>query len=427
MSKAVARTKVEFPEKLKFLFDLARYKIAYGGRGGAKSWGFARALLIMAAQNKLRILCTREVQKSIKDSVHKLLSDQIQLMGLGGYFDILETQIRGRNGSEFAFAGLATNTVESIKSFEGCDIVWVEEAQYVKKRSWDILIPTIRKDNSEIWISFNPDLETDDTFERFITHTPPSAVVSFISYKDNPWFTDVMEQERLHCQATDPDNYLNIWEGNCRPAAEGAIYYREIAAMEQEGRICAVPYDPMLKVHQVWDLGWNDSTVVGLEQKHLSEIRVIECIQDSHRTLGDYSAELKDKRYNWGKVFLPHDGYSKEFKTGKSSAEILRKLGWDVPTRAGITELSIEEGIKNVRMVFPRMYFNKPLTEDLVESCKRYRRRINKQTNTADSPLHDEYSHAADMLRYLGANIDNMTNDRPDRRPQVASYRPMMP
>ncbi len=152
----------EFPEKLGFLFYPERYKIAYGGRGSGKSWSFARALLIQGLQSPLRVLCTREIQKSIKDSVHKLLSDQIQLLGLGTLYDVLETTIRSKtNATEFMFSGLSTHTVESIKSFEGCDICWIEEAQTVVKRSWDILTPTIRKDNSEIWVSFNPDLETD--------------------------------------------------------------------------------------------------------------------------------------------------------------------------------------------------------------------------------------------------------------------------
>ena len=157
---------VDFPEKLQFLFTPYRYKVAFGGRGSGKSYNFAQALILLAAQKPLRILCTREVQKSIKQSVHLLLSDQIKRLGLGSFFTILETEIRGSNGSLFMFAGLAQHTVESIKSIEGCDIVWVEEAQTVSKKSWDILIPTIRKNDSEIWVSFNPDLDTDDKIGR---------------------------------------------------------------------------------------------------------------------------------------------------------------------------------------------------------------------------------------------------------------------
>ena len=153
----------KFQSKLKYLFEPHRYKVAYGGRGSGKSWSYARALLMMGTEKPLRVLCTREVQKSIKQSVHTLLKDQIQALGLGEFYEIVENAIRGKNGTEFNFAGLATNTVESIKSFEGVDIVWCEEAQNISKRSWDILIPTIRKPDSEIWVTFNPYMDTDDT------------------------------------------------------------------------------------------------------------------------------------------------------------------------------------------------------------------------------------------------------------------------
>src|SRR3990167_6434602 len=129
---------IEFPEKLQFLFDPSRFKVAYGGRGSAKSWSFAKALLILGAKSRLRILCTREVQKSIKDSVHKLLSDQIEMMGLGSFYQILETEIRGKNGTSIVFSGLASQTIESIKSFEGVDICWCEEAQSISKKSWNV-------------------------------------------------------------------------------------------------------------------------------------------------------------------------------------------------------------------------------------------------------------------------------------------------
>src|SRR6185437_15618646 len=155
-----------FPEKLSYLFKPKRYKVAYGGRGGAKSWGFARALLILGAQKPLRILCTRETQKSIGDSVHKLLDDQIKLLGLEKFYEVQKSAIIGANGTEFIFAGIRQN-VHNLKSYEACDICWVEEAQTVSKSSWDVLVPTIRKEGSEIWVSFNPDLETDETYQRF--------------------------------------------------------------------------------------------------------------------------------------------------------------------------------------------------------------------------------------------------------------------
>ena len=333
---------IELPEKLGFLLtDNNRYMCAYGGRGSAKSWTAARALLLRGASQKLRILCGREIQKSIKQSVHKLLSDQIQSMGLSSFYEILETEIRGKNGTEFSFTGLASHTVDSIKSYESVDICWVEEAHTVSKRSWDVLIPTIRKSGLMIWLTFNPELETDETYQRFIVNPPPNCKIVKMNYDDNPWFSDELEQERLHCMATDPKSYKNIWEGQCLPAAAGAIYYDEIAQMEAEGRITNVPYDPLIKVHVVFDLGWNDAMAISLVQRNGSALQVIEYIEDSHKTLDYYSSMLKEKRLNWGKLWLPHDGRNKDFKTGKSSEEIMQALGWDVKSPGLTWELRL--------------------------------------------------------------------------------------
>ena len=421
-------TKAQFPEKLKFLFVPARYKVAYGGRGGAKSWGFARALLILAARKPLRILCTREVQKSIKDSVHKLLSDQIQNLGLGKFYEVLEATIRGINGTEFVFAGLATNTVESIKSFEGCDIVWAEEAQFIKKRSWDILIPTIRRDGSEIWVSLNPDLETDETYMRFILNAPPGAQVVPISYRDNPWFSSVMEDERLHCQKVDPEGYLNIWEGQCRPAVDGAIYYKEVQSAENENRVRNIPYDPLLRVHLVMDLGWNDSLSIAFVQKSLSEIRIIKYLEYTQTSLDVISNEIKALGYNWGKVWLPHDGFAKPLNSGgKTTAGIRQALGRDGADKGEVTVMTVEDGIRNAPLKFSQFYFDAEctaaphsptappgqtlLTHRLMECLKRYRRRVSRENGVSTTPVHDDYSHGADCFRYIAINADSMINE----------------
>ena len=398
----------DFPAKLEFLFKPARYKVAHGGRGSGKSWGFARALLLQGAAAPLRILCTREVQKSIKDSVHKLLSDQIQALGLGWFYQVLENEIRGKNGTEFTFAGLASHTIESIKSYEGVDRVWIEEGQVVRKRSWDVLIPTIRKPGSEIWLTYNPELETDETHQRFSVTPPADAVVVEVNYSDNPWFPAELESERLHSQVTNPKDYAWIWEGKCKPAVAGAIYYDEVAKAEEEKRICRVPYDPLLKVHVVFDLGWNDSMAISLVQKHSSEIRVIEYIEDSHKTLDHYSGMLKAKNLNWGTVYLPHDGRHKDYKTGKSAQEIMEAFQWTV---AITPNMSIEDGIRLARMSFSRMVFDAHKCERLIQCAKRYRRSINQQTNEPGAPMHDEWSHGADNLRYIAVNAEAMTNE----------------
>ena len=397
------------PEKLAYLAtQKARYKVAYGGRGSGKSWSFARALLVLGALRPMRILCAREVQKSIKQSVHTLLNDQIQTLGLGKAYEVTEAEIRGLNGTLFSFAGLATHTVESIKSFEGVDVCWVEEAQTVSKRSWDILVPTIRKPDSEIWVSFNPDLDTDETYTRFVENPPDNAIVRKVNYSDNPWFPEVLEVERLNCKVRDPENYDNIWEGKCRAAAQGAIYAGEVTDAQEQGRVCKVPHDVDLKTHVVFDLGWNDSMAMILCQRHLSEIRVIEYIEDSHRTLAHYSSLLKAKELNWGNVYLPHDGQTKDFKSGQSAEDIMQRLGWSVRI---VPRLGLEEGIKVSRQAFERVYFDKDKAAGLLRCLKNYKRRINTATNEPGEPLHDEYSHGADAFRYLCIAAPQMHND----------------
>jgi phage terminase large subunit len=419
--------RLQIPEPLEFLLYPLRYKGAYGGRGSAKSWTFARVLLKLGLEHRIRVLCAREIMRTIKDSVHKLLADQIELENLQGEYDVFDsTIIHRRTGSEFLFTGLLGHTVTSLKSYEGVDVCWIEEAQAVSERSFKVLIPTIRKDNSEIWLSFNPDLETDPVSQRFIVHPPPDSKVVKVNWRDNPWFNDILNKERLHCLATDPDNYPNIWEGEHRPAVEGAVYYKEMLEVRNQGRVTTIPYDPMLKVHQVWDLGYADNTVIALVQKHLSSIRVIKVIKGNRRRIDEYSAELKKLNYNWGKVWLPHDGFSADVKTGLSTQKILQAQGWDVPDRQEITEVSVDEGIRIARLTFPRVYFDEKGCESLIEDLKRYRRKINRSTEAEGKPVHDDASDGADCFRYICVNIDNMHNeDEKPRRQVYVSYRPL--
>lgn len=408
-------TEVDFPDKLGVLFEKLRYKIFHGGRGGSKSWGVARALLLTGVGKPLRILCAREVQKSIKESVHQLLADQIEMMGLGAHYEVLETLIRGDNGTLILFAGLSNQTVESIKSYEGIDRVWIEEAQSVKKRSWEILIPTIRKEDSEIWLTLNPELDTDDTYVRFIENPPPDSAVVQINYNDNPWFPTVLEQERLHCYNTNREDYDNIWEGKCRKSVIGAIYANQIESAVLNKRICNVPFDSMLKVHCIWDLGFNDQMTITMVQRVASEIRIIDYLEASHQKLEWYVKELRKNDYNWGQDWLPHDGFYKDYKTGKSAYEILKALGRDVAygdtTDPAVPNIKVEQGIKEARMVFERCYFDKVKAARLVTCLKRYRRRINTMTQEPEGPLHDEFSHGADSFRYLALVADRLKNE----------------
>lgn len=397
---------IEFPKKLQLLFQPKRYKVLFGGRGGAKSWGVSRALIILAASRPMRVLCAREVQKSMRDSVHRLLKDQIEAMGYSGFYQTLESEIRGNNGSLFLFTGLQSHTVDSIKSFEGVDVVWVEEGQGVSAKSWDTLIPTIRKDGSEIWVTMNPDMDTDDTYQRFIATPSDDTWACEVNWRDNPWFPLVLEQEREKAERSMlREDYEHIWEGKPRRVADGAIYRYEIESLYLDARVRDVPYDPLLPVHTVWDLGWNDAMTIILAQRGPTEVRIIGYIEDSNRTLDWYVAELSKRQYRWGNDYIPHDGRTRNFQTGKSTEELLRAMGRNPIVLA---QTSVEEGIKAARMVFPRCYFDKNKTARLLECLKRYRRDTHQKTNEPTTPLHDEFSHGADAFRYLGQSAERM-------------------
>jgi phage terminase large subunit len=399
---------IQLPQKLEPLWKPKRYKVLHGGRGGAKSWGIASTLLLMGAEKPMRVLCAREVQKSIQDSVYRLLLDQILRMDLGAFYSSTETQIRGANGTMFLFAGIRGQSIENLKSYEGVDVCWVEEANAVTKKSWAVLIPTIRKEQSEIWISFNPDLDTDETYVRFVMKPPKDSIVIQMNWRDNPWFPEVLRKEKEHLESTDPAAFRNVWEGECRSAVDGAIYGAEVIKLIADGRYRPVPYDPMLTVHSIWDLGWNDKMAIILAQGLGGELRIIQYIEDSHLTLADYVTGLEANKYRWGFDFLPHDGAAKDYKTGKSAEEILRSLKRNPRI---VPQIGIEQGIKATRLIFPRLYIDSDNASRLVDCCKRYRRAIPTSTNEPAAPLHDGYSHGADALRYLAVIANEIRND----------------
>lgn len=404
----MSRLKIEVPERYLPLFTPTRYKVLFGGRGSGKSWSAARALVTLAAAKPIRVLCARETQKSIQESVHRLLKDQIDSLGLADRFEVQETKILGRNGAEFTFAGIRQQGITNLKSYEGTDICWVEEAQVVSKRSWDVLIPTIRKPGSEIWITFNPELDSDETYERFVLNPPDGAWVCKANWDANPWFPQVLDQERQDLLKRDPVAYRTVWEGECRPAVEGAIYGREMVALLEQGRVRNVPYDPLLKVHTFWDLGWNDDTSIILVQKAASEVRIIDHVHGSMQTLADYVQQLQAKPYRWGTDFLPHDGNSRSVNTGKSAKEILEALGRSV---AIVPRLDVEEGIQAARLMFARTYFDEQKAGRLLQSLKKYRRQMNQSTGSFGAPLHDDASHDADAFRYLAVSESQLNNE----------------
>lgn len=214
--------KVELPRYAARLREPALYKVLYGGRAGARSWTIARFFLLHAVSRPLRFLCVRELQKSMRDSVHRLLRDQIEMLELPG-FTVTDSEIRHRNGSLFLFEGLRHN-VTKVKSLEGIDRCWVEEAERVSERSWSVLIPTvIRNPGAEIWVSFNPYEKTDPTYQRFVVNPPPGAIVLKTSYRDNPWLSDEIRADIEHMRRVDPEAAAHIYDGECLSRSDSQV------------------------------------------------------------------------------------------------------------------------------------------------------------------------------------------------------------
>ena len=430
----VRHVTMQLPPKLMFLMDLHPYKVAYGGRFGLKTRSFAIALLNLGATQKLRILCCREVMNSIKESVHEELKSLIEAHGLQSFYKVQDNRISGRNGTEFIFAGLHGISATGIKSYGNLDIVWVDEAQAVVKRSWDVLIPTVRAENSEIWVSFNPEMDSDDTWRRWVESPPPGAIVVKMGWQDADelgWFPANENNKRLHFQRTQPDDYENIWEGAPRTVVAGAIFSREVLAMIQDRRVRPMPYDPRFPVHRVWDLGWNDAMSIIMVQKPTpTTVSVINYLEDNQRGYDEYLEDMKPLRYRWGVDWMPHDAEHHDPKSKTSAKKILTGLGCTVRI---MPRSDPEARIKAARMMFPRVYIDD--TDRNVESgylggarlldcLKRYRRVIPKATGEPASPVHDEVSHACDAFGGLAEIVDQIRNDfEPKKLPPVQRYR----
>ena len=398
--------KAQFPVKLQCLFqpEKSRYRILYGGRGGAKSWGVARALLIKGAQRSLRILCAREFQTSIKDSVHKLLCDQIIDLGLEGFYEITQASIRGKNGTEFAFVGLKNN-VANVKSYEGVDLCWVEEAQTTSRLSWNILIPTIRKQDSEIWVTFNPELETDETYQRFVLHPPENSVVQKINWSDNPWFPETLMLEKDALKMRDQEAYNTVWEGICRQTVDGAIFAREMQMAELDGRITKVGYDPMKPVHAVFDLGWSDATAIWFVQFIGMETRLIRYHEDNQKTISDYLAKMQTYGYMYDTLWLPHDAENRTLAAaGRSIDQIVRGAGYKTKI---IPRTPIVDSINAARTLFRNCWFDRENCYDGLQCLRHYRYEVDPDTKMfSKNPLHDQFSHGADAFRMLGLVVN---------------------
>ena len=302
----------------------------------------------------------------------------------------------------------------SIKSFEGVDICWCEEAQTISKTSWNVLIPTIRKDNSEIWVTFNPELETDDTYQRFVISPPDNAFVQKITWRDNPWFPQTLREEKENLEVRDHDAYLNVWEGLCRRTVDGAVFAQELTMAEMDGRITKVPYDAVKPVHAVFDLGWADNTAIWFVQFVGFEIRLIRYIEDNQKTMSYYLAQMQSLGYVYDTIWLPHDAENTTLAAaGRSIADIVRQANYKVQV---IPRVPVADSINAARTMFSKCFFDKENCYQGLQCLRHYRYDVDPDTKQfSKSPLHDIYSHGADAFRYIGLVVNEPRKSGPKK------------
>ena len=400
------------------------FYVYHGGRGGGKSWEIADFLLIEGAKQKHRILCCREVQKSIKQSVHKLLSDRIAALGLGAFYEILETEIRGKNGTEFSFAGLLSHTVESVKSFEGATITWIEEAQTVSSFSLSILIPTVvRTSKPMVVMSMNPKLPSDAVYSEYVMTERDDTVVVQINYTDNKECPTELVALAEQMKREDYERYEHIWLGKPKEIADGAIYKSEFEQIKRENRICKVPHDPNLPIYTSWDLGILDSTAIWFFQIYGKEVRVIDYYEANNEPLAHYARILDEKKKEWGymyeKHFAPHDIAARDLSSGVSREQTMATLGYRMTKGA---RLGVEDRIEATRQMLKNCWFDADKCKHGVKALQNYRREFNdKLDQFKATAVHDWASHGSDAFGEGALNINKMHEQKKPSAPLLKS------
>lgn len=397
------------------LLKAARYKGAHGGRSSGKSHFFAELLIEACVMKPIRAVCIREIQKSIKESVKRLLEDKIIAFGLSHIFEVLDTEIRiiggAGKGGHIIFQGMQNHTAQSIKSLEGYDIAWVEEAQTLSPFSLKLLRPTIRKEDesseSELWFSWNPD-DSDNAVDQLLRgpNKIKDAMVVEANYLDNPFCPKSMIKEAAEDKEKDIDDYLHVWMGHYKRVLEGAVYAKEIRALFSTKRVMKILPIPGKPIDTFWDLGKRDHTSIWFAQLQMGEYRILDFYECRGEFLDHYVKVLKERNYQYGTFYLPHDADSEKLNA-KSIAHDLRVMmpGHIVKVLDRMSNKAL--GISAVRKIFPNCFFDEEKTNDGLKRLGKFKFEVDPDIGGySKEPLHDENSDAADAFAQLALSLN---------------------
>ncbi len=387
---------IQVAECFQLLYQKSRYKNLYGGRGGGKSHAVAEALILKSLTEPLQIMCAREYQNSISDSVHKLLVNKIDQHNLQDYFTITKTGIESVNGSRFIFKGLA-NGIQSIKSIEGIDICWVEEAQTISQNSLDILVPTIRKEGSEIWFTWNPELETDPIYQFMVKKPPRNSLSAFVTFKDNPWFPSTLEQERQDCLRTDPDKHEWVWAGGFKTVSAAQILWHKVVIED------VAPRKDEALMHGM-DFGFHDpNTFVRVWRRFNEDGTKDLCIDyamfknelafDSYKPWMSHIPGFRDSEIhrNGGTPLIYGDCARPETiaHIAESGIDIVGVKKWSGSVEDGLDWIKSHDRI----LIHSRC-------GNLITEARLYSKVIDKKTNLPTEKIEDANNHGWDAVRY---------------------------
>ncbi len=407
--------RLRIPEAYEFLWTPSRYKAIYGGRGSAKSHSVAGKYVIEGFESTQRFLCCRERQNSIGDSVKQLLDDKIGEAGLTDFYTSTKTEIVGRNGTRFLFSGLHDQTADSLKSKEGVTRCWVEEAHSVSQRSLDILMPTIRTPGSEITFTWNPDTEFDPVDMMFRgKHVPPNAIVRRVSWRDNPWFPEVLRQQMEFDQKTDPQKAAHVWDGEYQAAPKGAYFAELLATARLERRIGHIPAEPLLETHVGFDLGNGPNMCLVFTQWIGKEVRIVETLAGNDEAASEgwpwYIRELKRRKYVYGKIILPHDARIRQRSTGKGDEAALIEAGFNTTV---VPRMDPGERVKLIQRFLPSCWIDENKCADGLRSWKSYCEDYDEKLRISRGPLHNWASHYSDALGHVAQAYEMPRKEEP--------------
>jgi phage terminase large subunit len=380
----------------------ARYKGIYGGRGSGKSHFFAEQIIQDSlTQPGLRTVCIREVQKSLKESAKRLIEDKIIRFGLteADGFKVFREVIETPGGGMINFQGMQDHTAESVKSLEGVDRAWVEEAQTLSGRSLMLLRPTLRADGSQMLFGWNPTRKSDPVDQMLRGPTlPAGAIVVKANWSENPWFPKALEQERQDCLAHQPDQYAHIWEGDYASVLTGAYFAAALTKAKAERRIGHVARDPILQIQAFWDIGFNDATAIWIAQFVGREIRVLDYYEAQGQPLATHLAWLRSRGWSDAVCTLPHDGANANAVTGTRYVDHVRAAGFDAVALENMGRGADMRRVEAARRLFPSIWFNAETTQPGIDALGWYHEKRDETRNLGLGPDHDWSSHAADAF-----------------------------